>query len=190
MKSAFFYIRLATVLLSSSALLTAEDISNFDDSQSRWNLILGQEYPGAKAELDVREDLSGSHKGAGYGIVAYDFSAGGAYVGIDTATAAITEESPVFSFWAKSSNRVRLKIRIVDSADQTFDIEEVLDSDEWKNIQVDTSMAERFVVFGGSGEKVFQYPSKAVFIGLTKAYEPTGELYLDTVKSLKSGDEG
>lgn len=183
-------IKLSALLLiwCSSSILRAEEISGFDVGQNRWDLNLGGEYPGAKAEFEIREDANFSHKGMAYAAITYDFSGGGAYVGIGSPTTALTEEAPVLSFWAKCSSRIRLKVRIIDSADQTFDLERLMDSDEWKKVEIDINTTEGFSVFGGSGDGQFQFPSKAVFIGFTKPSDLTGEVFLDTVSSSASAD--
>ena len=101
----------------SSAGQVIEDFES-TDAAARWTFSNGPEFPGAKGSFRVSSGVG--RKGSNAGVLAFDFSGGGAYVEayriFDTA---LTCDGVFFRFSSYPPGST-LRIRLIDSAQQTF----------------------------------------------------------------------
>lgn len=165
-------------------------IEDFPAPESKnWIFGNGSEFPGAQGSFEVSQaDKPNSLKADYCGKLKFDFSNGGAYV------AALTRIDPLLlqqadgeSFSALQLNLyrpegTRVKIRLTDSSDQTFQKEIRSVPDEWSKVSTTLDLWESS--WGGSNDGVFHGNPTAIALLADKLELTQGVLLFDDVTLL------
>lgn len=142
------------------------------DSESRddWSFHLGQEFPGAKGEMQVMDDPESPERGILK--VTADFSEGGLYVGFGrTLQWTGVEDLDKLRFRVRSSQVDRLGLRINDSTGQTHQTKNAIRFEpdgQWHEIELDLAQVTGGETWGGAKDRKWHSPPQSISIALGK----------------------
>lgn len=140
--------------------------------QAAWEFSLGGEFPGASGELAWRD--------GGVLALAYDFSAGGAYV---AAYRPLEPALPIaeIRFRARKAAGATLALRVTGADGQTFQKSVTTFASDWRDHVAD--MDGWGVSWGGSGDGILRQPVQQIGLVLDHVglREPKGELLVSDV---------
>jgi len=158
-----------------------------DFSADKWSFSLGREFRGAKGhkELSKTEFVSAPSAMC----VDYDFTEGGAYVGINK-NIKIPEQVKHVSFKAKITGKNRVFMRIEDASGQVHKTSAIAleDADKWQDITVNLDKKTFRHHWGGAKDGKIHWPLKSLFIAPEKAENKKGKLYVDDLAFLVQGE--
>lgn len=162
-------------------------LDDFSVRQESYPLVLGNEYPGAKAVIAWTEQ---GNFARGAIKIDYDFSGGGVYCQwMCTPPDWITVNGTTLAFYAKSKPETRIIVRVVDSTGQTHQYNMSLHSSGWEKFELlhsDTALHEHF---GGANDDLVHGPITQILIGPTSSSNGTGSLSIDDVQFLTTVSE-
>jgi len=157
--------------LTGSATASATDSTMVDarlfSNNRKWTFHAGNEFPGAKGGFRL-----GSVVGRDIGIMTYDFSGGGAYIGAITEVN-LTQKLSEMRLDIRTKIPATVSLRLVDSSGQTHQISmPYTQKDDWQTLNFDIANGSKGH-FGGANDGHIHYPVKQLWLILERT-EPAG----------------
>jgi hypothetical protein len=160
-------------------------VDDFERDPGGWSYVGGWEFPGAKGAAN-REAAGVAHSGTHSFRLDYDFTGGGAYVGIwKTLEALKAPDVKEFHIWVKTDSVASLGVRINDGSDQTHQSSvRLLKTPEWQEVVIKVAEASNGEHWGGPNDGQWHAPAKGFGLNIGKnaalpADQQKGSIWFD-----------
>jgi hypothetical protein len=148
----------------------------------KWNFKRGEEFPpGGKGDFRIEEIM-----GEKAGVLAYDFSEGGTYVG-GLVNINIPGDLEEIRIRVRAQEPQDIAIRVYDSTYQVHGWQcSYTDVGEWQWVRCNLNKPADYH-FQGSNDAIYNYPFKAMMLGVVvkKGMAPTGEVQFSKVRVIR-----
>lgn len=150
-------------------------LERFEKPDEPYKCILGEEFPGAKA--DIHWDADGyASKGAIK--INYDFTSGGRYSQWSVSPCLLGNETAV-SFFAKGSGEAGLLVRLIDSTGQIHQVSLPGPGANWQKETISIPPLQSNSHWGGANDGVMHQPVTEIHIGAESSGRGKGTLFID-----------
>lgn len=183
----FKYAAAVTAILTSlgfSAAAEAQSVIASCESAtlSKWTFVNGSEFPGAQGSLSSVAGHTGS-----CARLAYDFRAGGKYVGANLVLPSPLQAGAV-ALWVRSPLAVTSLLQLEDASGQTLEyqllrpLEASFDADAWYRVVVDVAAPTRY--FNGKNDGLAHPPFSRISVLSLPETGTTGWVEFDEIAAL------
>jgi hypothetical protein len=160
-------------------------VDDFERDPVGWAWVGGWEFPGAKGAAN-REAAGVAHSGTHSYRLDYDFTGGGAYVGVwKTLEALKVPDVKEFHIWVKTDSVTSLGVRLGDGSDQTHQSSvRLLKTPEWQEVVIKVAEASVGEHWGGANDGQWHAPAKGFGLNIGKnpgvpADQQKGSIWFD-----------
>jgi hypothetical protein len=156
------YVASNSSLLQAPSSPVAQKSLELFNGNHEWSFNDGREFPGATGSFDLKP--AGEKP---LGTLHYDFTKGGAYVAAQT-HATIENGADEFRIAAKSSQAMRMSVRLVDATGQCHQyVESCSGTGDWETLRVVLTKGDS-EHWGGANDGKMHFPVKEISICVNK----------------------